>query len=183
MLAEALSGSRVDTCLFHICSKRRLASVGRTTLWAGGSLHSAIAAIHKAKGTRGVVVYIFKHTTWWLHPLFMMKSTLITSALLLSAAFGTAVPRAGKKVDYSGFKVLRVTSTDDVKAQIESLAAHVLNPGKSAQLDVVVSPQNVAALTALVAESKVLNEDVGAALKEEGEVSVYAGQCYVLCAL
>lgn len=104
-----------------------------------------------------------------------MKSILFTSALLLATAFGTVVPRAGKKVDYNGFKVLRVASNDDVKAQIQSLAAHVLNPGKSAELDVVVSPENLDALTALVAESKVLNEDVGAALQEEGEVKAYAG--------
>jgi carboxypeptidase A2 len=105
-----------------------------------------------------------------------MKATILTSALLLSStALGTVVPRAGKKVDYNGFKVLRVASTDAVKAEIESLAAHILNPGTSAELDVVVSPENVDALTALVAESKVLNEDVGAALAEEGEMSVYAG--------
>ena len=108
-----------------------------------------------------------------------MKS-ILTSALLLSTAFGTVVPRAGKKVDYNGFKVLRVSSTEDVKAQIENLAAHVLNPGKSAQLDVVVSPENVDALTALVAESQVLNEDVGAALAEEGEMKAYAGTLITL---
>jgi hypothetical protein len=106
-----------------------------------------------------------------------MKTTILTSALLLTTALGSVVPKAPKKVDYSGFKVLRVASTDDVKAQIESLAAHVLNPGKSAELDVVVSPENVDALTALVAESKVLTEDVGAALVEEGQMSAYAGLC------
>lgn len=106
-----------------------------------------------------------------------MKTTILTSALLLSStAFGTVVPKAGKKVDYNGFKVLRVTSTNDVQAQIESLAAHVLNPGKSAEMDVVVAPENVDALTALVAESKVLNEDVGAALAGEGEMGIYAGK-------
>lgn len=105
----------------------------------------------------------------------MMKS-ILTSALLVSAALGTAVPRPGKKVDYTGFKVLRVAATEDVKAQIEGLAAHVLNPGKSSQLDVVVSPENVDALTALVAESRVLNEDVDAALAEEGETTAYAGR-------
>lgn len=104
-----------------------------------------------------------------------MKSTLLTSALLASTAFATVVPRAGKKVDYSGFKVLRVASTDDVKAQIEDLAAHVLNPGKSAEIDVVVSPDNVEAITTLATSSEVLNEDVGAALKEEGQMGVYAG--------
>ncbi|KAH9875119.1 hypothetical protein J1614_004608 [Plenodomus biglobosus] len=102
-----------------------------------------------------------------------MKSSILTSALLISSAFGTVVPRAGKKVDYNGYKVMRVTAQDNVKAQVESLAAHVLNPGK-AEMDVVVSPDNVAALTALVAESKVINEDVGAALQEEDEMSIYA---------
>lgn len=105
-----------------------------------------------------------------------MKTTIFTSALLLgSTALGSAVPTAGKKVDYNGFKVLRVSSTDAVKSQIENLAAHILNPGKSAEMDVVVAPENVAALTALVSESKVINEDVGAALKEEGEMGIYAG--------
>lgn len=105
-----------------------------------------------------------------------MKATFLTSALLLSSsALGTAVPRAGKKINYDGFKVLRVSGTDDVKAKIEDLAAHVLNPGKSAEMDVVVAPENLDALTALVAESKVINEDVGAALKEEGEMGTYAG--------
>jgi hypothetical protein len=104
-----------------------------------------------------------------------MKSNILASALLFSTAFGTVVPRAGQKVDYSGFKVLRVTSTEDVKDQIENLAAHVLNPGKSASLDVVVSPENVDALTALVSESQIINEDVGAALAEEGEMKAYAG--------
>lgn len=104
-----------------------------------------------------------------------MKPLILTSALLASTAFATVVPRAGKKVDYSGFKVLRVASTDDVKAQIEDLAAYVLNPGNSAQLDVIVAPNNVNALTALVADAQVLNEDVGAALEEEGQMSAYAG--------
>jgi carboxypeptidase A2 len=108
-----------------------------------------------------------------------MKTAIFTSTLLLSTALGTVVPRAPKKVDYSGFKVIRVASTEDVKAQIESLAAHVLNPGKSAELDIVVSPQNVDALTALVAGSTVLNEDVGATLAEEGQMSAYAGSCKI----
>jgi carboxypeptidase A2 len=106
-----------------------------------------------------------------------MKTAILTSALLLSTALGTVVPKAPKKVDYSGFKVIRVASTDDVKAQIEKLAAHILNPGKSAELDVVVSPENVDALTALVSGSTVLNEDVGLALAEEGQMGAYAGSC------
>lgn len=106
-----------------------------------------------------------------------MKSILI-SALLASATFGTVVPRAGQKVDYNGFKALRVILPEgsaNIKAQVESLVAHVLNPGRK-ELDVVVAPQDVAALKALVGESKVLNEDVGAALKGEGEMTAYAGE-------
>lgn len=102
---------------------------------------------------------------------------ILTSALLASASFASVVPRA-QKVDYTGFKALRVTlpqGSDSVKAQVENLVAHVLNPGKS-ELDVVVAPQDVEALTALVAESKVINEDVGAALADEGEMGVYAGR-------
>jgi hypothetical protein len=102
---------------------------------------------------------------------------ILTSALLASTAFGSAVPRADKKVDYSGFKALRVTlpeGSENVKAQLESLVAHVLNPGKK-ELDVVVAPKDIAALNALVGESKVITEDVGAALAEEEHMSAYAG--------
>jgi hypothetical protein len=106
---------------------------------------------------------------------------ILTSALLASAAVGSVVPRASQKVDYNGFKAVRVTLTDgseNVKAQIENLVAHVLNPGKK-EFDVIVAPQDVAALKALAIDSKVINEDVGAALKEEGSVSAYAGMSHV----
>lgn len=78
-------------------------------------------------------------------------------------------------MDYNGFKLLRLENTEGLEAQIEELSAHVLNPGKSAQLDVVVSPDKVDAISSL-AKSKVINNDVGAVLAEEGEMSVYAGK-------
>jgi hypothetical protein len=130
---------------------------------------------HKVRLPRNIKGCLFLSLNFTLHLQPTMKTIILTSALLFSTALATVVPKAPKKVDYSGFKVLRVASTDDVKAQIESLAAHVLNPGKSAELDVVVSPENIAALTALVAASEVLNDDVGAALAEEGQMSAYAG--------
>jgi hypothetical protein len=102
---------------------------------------------------------------------------ILVSTLLASTTLGSVVPRAGQKVDYNGFKALRITlpkGSESVKAQVEDLVAHVLNPGKS-ELDVVVAPQDVAALNALVPGSKVINEDVGAALAEEGEMQAYAG--------
>jgi hypothetical protein len=100
---------------------------------------------------------------------------ILTSALLASSVFASVVPRDSKKVDYSGFKLLRLENTKGLEAKIEELSAHILNPGKSAQLDVVVSPDNVDAITSL-AESKVINDDVGAILAEEGEMGVYAGR-------
>jgi hypothetical protein len=51
----------------------------------------------------------------------------------------------------------------------------IVNPGKK-EFDVVVAPQDVAAIKALAADSRIINEDVGAALKEEGGVTAYAGQ-------
>ena len=98
--------------------------------------------------------------------------------LLIEFAIGTAVPQVERKVDYSGFKVLRLAlsgKTADVEAKIEKLAAHVLNPGKTDHLDVVVSPDKADAIAALAVESTVITEDVGAALEEEGELSAFAG--------
>jgi hypothetical protein len=112
-----------------------------------------------------------------------MKAFLATTLLALSAS-AAVLPRADEKVDYTGFKVLRLglpEGSDEVEAKIEEIAAHVLNPGE-APLDVVVSPDDVDAITALVSESTIINEDVGAALEEEGplvplrgEMSISAG--------
>jgi hypothetical protein len=102
---------------------------------------------------------------------------ILASVLLASTTLASVVPRAGQKVDYDGFKAVRVTlpeGSESVKAQIEDLVAHILNPGKK-EFDVVVAPQDVTALKALVSESKVINENVGAALKEEGGFQAYAG--------
>jgi hypothetical protein len=102
---------------------------------------------------------------------------ILTSALLASAAFGSAVPTANKKVDYSGFKLIRLTQNEGLEAKIEGLAAHVLNPGKPDHLDVVVSPDKVAEVSSLVADSKIISDDVGAIIAEEGEMGAYAGKC------
>jgi murein tripeptide amidase MpaA len=105
-----------------------------------------------------------------------MKSLLLSS-LLFSSAFAGAVPRADAKVDYSGFKVVRLDlagKSAKVGAQIEELAAHVLNPGESSVLDVVVAADKVKAVSALASKSTVITNDVGAALEEEGGFSAYA---------
>jgi hypothetical protein len=99
-----------------------------------------------------------------------MKSFLLL-APLISSVCCIILPKADQKIDYSGFKVLRLAlpeANSTIEAQIDSLATHVLNPGKRSHLDVVVAPEKVKALTALVPSSHVVNEDVGAALSEEG---------------
>lgn len=98
-----------------------------------------------------------------------MKSLLIASVVLPLALAG-AVPRSEKKVDYSNFKILRLTLADqtaELEDQIDELTAHVLNCGKADFLDVVVSPDNVDAVSALAAKSVVINENVGLALEAE----------------
>lgn len=104
-----------------------------------------------------------------------MKSALVSS-LLFTLALAGAVPKVNKKVDYNGFKVLRVNLNEKVDKleALEKLATHVLNPGKASFVDVVVAPENVDAVNALSA-STVITEDIGAALKEEGGFSSYAG--------
>jgi len=113
-----------------------------------------------------------------------MKSLLLLGSLV-SYTYSAVVPKAEEQVDYSGFKVVRLAlpeANSDIEIRIEELAAHVLNPGKSSHLDVVVAPNSLNALTALVPESSIINEDVGAAFSEEGglvamerEVSALAG--------
>jgi len=113
-----------------------------------------------------------------------MKSLLLLGSLV-SYTYSAVVPKAEEQVDYSGFKVVRLAlpeANSDIETRIEELAAHVLNPGKSSHLDVVVAPNSLNALTALVPESSIINEDVGAAFSEEGglvamerEVSALAG--------
>jgi hypothetical protein len=107
-----------------------------------------------------------------------MKS-LILASILLPFALAGVVPQVEKKVDYSGFKVLRLTLANKnakLEAKIDELTAHVLNPGKAEFLDVVVSPANIEAVTALAVKSVVINENVGLALeKEEDQVSISAG--------
>ena len=97
---------------------------------------------------------------------------LFAGSLLLSSALAGVVPRE-EKVDYAGYKVLRVSlakASKGLEEQVEKLAAHVLNPGKKTHLDVVVAPGSVAAVKALSPETVVVTEDIGALLAEEGEL-------------
>lgn len=104
-----------------------------------------------------------------------MRSLLLA---LVPLALASAVP-SSKKVDYNGFKSLRVTlpkGAEDAAAAINKLAATILNPGAGDELDIVVSPENVDKVTKLASDSKVLVEDVGAILAKEETSTVYAGK-------
>lgn len=118
-----------------------------------------------------------------------MKAFFFLSPLLASVALAVLEARGDSKVDYHGYKVLKVGFGDDadVGAQIEGLVAHIFHPGENkSELEVVVSPENLAAVEALALESVVVNEDVGATLDEEGELndssndemSIAAGMVY-----
>ncbi|OHE96866.1 zinc carboxypeptidase, partial [Colletotrichum orchidophilum] len=105
-----------------------------------------------------------------------MKASLISAATLVPWVLGATVPKAAK-VDYNGFKGLRITlpeGAEDLVDEINELAATILNPGSKEQLDVVVSPDNVEAISQLAVNATVLLEDVGAAFAEEDMASVYA---------
>ncbi|KAH8602719.1 hypothetical protein B0O99DRAFT_604044 [Bisporella sp. PMI_857] len=100
-----------------------------------------------------------------------MRYTIFSFALL-PLVLAAALPRP-QKVDYAGYLGLRVplsTNANDIEDRITELAAHILNPGHTDFLDVVVAPGNVDAVTALVPETTVFIDDVGVALAEEGEL-------------
>ncbi|KAM0304161.1 hypothetical protein ACHAPM_002233 [Fusarium culmorum] len=100
-----------------------------------------------------------------------MRSFLLA---LLPLALATAVP-SSKKVDYNGFKSLRVTLPKGADAEaINKLAATILNPGAGEELDIVVAPENVAKVKKLASDATVLVEDVGAVLAKEETSTVYA---------
>ncbi|TDZ61202.1 Metallocarboxypeptidase A [Colletotrichum trifolii] len=107
-----------------------------------------------------------------------MKASLFSAASLLPLALATVVPKS-ERVDYTGFKGLRIVLPEGAEAegladQINELAATVLNPGSKEKLDVVVSPEKVDAISQLAVNTTVLVEDVGAAFAEEDTSTVYA---------
>lgn len=107
-----------------------------------------------------------------------MKASLISAAALVPLALGVSVPKS-TKVDYNGFKGLRITlpeGAEGVADQINELAATILNPGSKQELDIVVSPDKVEAVSQLAANTTILVEDIGAAFAEEDVSTVYAGK-------
>ncbi|KAF5026802.1 hypothetical protein F66182_1086 [Fusarium sp. NRRL 66182] len=103
-----------------------------------------------------------------------MRFTLVT---LLPLAWAASVP-SSKKIDYTGFKNVRITLPENdaqgAAAAIRKLASTVLHPSHKDDLEIIVSPQNLDAVKALASETTVVVDDVGAALAEEEVSKVYA---------
>lgn len=105
-----------------------------------------------------------------------MKSFLISS-LLLPLVAAVALPERAAKVDYTGYKILRVNlASEAIAKKVEQLASHILTPGNKQVVDVVVPPESVPVLEDLGVTSTVLDDDLGASIAAEGEtVETFAG--------
>ncbi|KAI9688614.1 MAG: hypothetical protein M1820_010234 [Bogoriella megaspora] len=108
-------------------------------------------------------------------PYRKMKA-LIWFTLLWSLTDSAAVTKSQAKVNYDGFKVLRIANTADValKSKINKLSAHVLTCGEGPELDVAVAPENIEAFNALAIDNTVIDEDLGSSLAAEGPFAPYA---------
>lgn len=84
-----------------------------------------------------------------------------------------ALPERAIKVNYKGYKALRVNIGSDkaVIAKLLQLAAYMLNPGTTGPVDIIVAPNIISAFKELNVSSTVLNKDVSASIAAKGELS------------
>jgi hypothetical protein len=101
----------------------------------------------------------------------MRFSFLLAAVIPLARA--SVFPREETKVDYSGYQALRVALPEDggdLEGVLSDLATHVINPGQTDRIDVVVDADTVEAVKSLAPDAEVIVEDLGAAIAEEGDV-------------
>ena len=93
----------------------------------------------------------------------------LNSALFLALAAASAVPK--QRVNYDGYKVLRVAYNDEVESLIQknNIATWIKESGN---IDVVIPP-GVTALDHL--DAKVMHEDLGVAVAENLAFAPAAG--------
>ncbi|KAF3355744.1 hypothetical protein VDGD_05115 [Verticillium dahliae] len=100
------------------------------------------------------------------------------TTLGLLAALATSVI-AEEKVHYDGYKVFRIEAHDDVAdihKQLEGLATTSVGcGGETDHVEIAIAPEDLEAFAALGLDAKVINEDLGEALAEEGPVSEFYG--------
>ena len=98
-----------------------------------------------------------------------MKAFLVTP-FILSLASAAALLQREEQVSYDGYKVFRIATGDNldlVEAQLANLTLQTWNFDVSKHIDVVVSPDQLAAFGALPLETSVMHEDLGASIKAE----------------
>ncbi|KAK3989033.1 putative carboxypeptidase precursor [Cladorrhinum sp. PSN332] len=103
-----------------------------------------------------------------------MKLTLAT-LLLLPLAMASAVPRERKNT-YTGYKAYSIATHHNpaaVKSKIAKFAAIPFNLDNDEHLDVAIPPEEIAAFEALGFETRILHEDLGADIAEEGKFATY----------
>ncbi|CRK40565.1 hypothetical protein BN1708_008281, partial [Verticillium longisporum] len=100
------------------------------------------------------------------------------TTLGLLAALATSVI-AEEKVHYDGYKVFRIEAHDDVAdihKQLEGLTTTSVGcGGETDHVEIAIAPEDLEAFAALGLDAKVINEDLGEALAEEGPVSEFYG--------
>lgn len=98
-----------------------------------------------------------------------MKAFLVTP-LLLSLASAAALLQRDEPVSYDGYKVFRIATGDNlesIEAQLSNFTLQAWNLDFSKHMDVAVSPDQLAAFSALSLDTSVMHEDLGAAIKDE----------------
>lgn len=98
--------------------------------------------------------------------------------LLTLLGFVAAAPAPlDTRVDYSGYKIFRVTAEGDAAGAEEKVSQFGLTQVISAdQVDVIVPPDRLDSFHALSLDSAVTDEDLGASIAREAEFEPYAGE-------
>lgn len=95
----------------------------------------------------------------------------------VAAALGLALPLAAAKVSYDGYKAFHIDTPedfDDVQAKLKDITYTSMDCGNNHKgFDIAVSPESLKAFEKLNLNSKVMHEDLGASMTEEGKMSAY----------
>lgn len=100
-----------------------------------------------------------------------MKSAF---SLLLAIPFAASAVVQSRQVNYDGYKVVRVESSEEVKNFIEKNNLGTWNgPAKDTGVTDVVIPTGMTELDGVT--KTVMHEDLGAAIATESQYDIYAG--------
>lgn len=99
----------------------------------------------------------------------------------------TAVEDSSEQINYDGYRVLRVAYSDYEKNReaVAALGQQLSDePAQFGHVDILVAPEKDGEVESLAVEAKVIQDDLGAAIKREKDETVeYQGElilCYTL---